>query len=123
MVLSEQAVDTWEKCSAAFLTNFFPTSKTSALRGKISNFQQSSLESIPEAWERLQEYIRACPHHGMEDWLVLQNFYVGFIAMSKGHVDAIVGGAFLGLVIAHCWVQADDAITIVHLTICKTTWE
>jgi len=51
----------------AFLSKFFPVSTTSTLRGKISNFQQYSLESIPEAWERLQEYIRACPHHGMED--------------------------------------------------------
>jgi len=29
----------------------------------------------------------------------------------------------LGLVIAYSWVQAEDAITIVHLTICITTWE
>jgi len=49
--------------------------KTNALRGKISNFQQTSMESIPEAWKRLQDYIQACPHHGMENWLVLQNFY------------------------------------------------
>jgi len=73
---NKEAVDTWEKCSVAFLAKFFPMSRTSALRGRIfSNFQQSSFESIPEAWERLQEYIRAYPHHGMEDWLVLQNFY------------------------------------------------
>jgi len=74
-------------------------SRTSALRGKISNFWQSSLESIPEAWERLQEYIRAYPHHGMEDWLVLQNFFEGLTAMSKGQVDAVAGGAFLSLTI------------------------
>jgi hypothetical protein len=29
------------------------------------------MEPIPEAWERLQEYIQACPYHGMENWLVL----------------------------------------------------
>jgi len=29
------------------------------------------MESIPEAWERLKEYILACPHHGMENWLML----------------------------------------------------
>ena len=83
----------------AFLAKFFPMRRTNALRGKIPNFQQSSLESIPEVWERLQEYIRACPHHGMEDWLVLQNFYEGLTAMSKGHVDAAAGGAFLSLTI------------------------
>jgi hypothetical protein len=36
---------------------FFPMGKTNALRGKISNFQLNSKESIPEARERLQDYI------------------------------------------------------------------
>jgi len=36
---SKEAVNTWDKCSMAFLANFFPMSKTNALRGKISNFQ------------------------------------------------------------------------------------
>jgi len=54
-----------------FLVKFFPMGKTNALRGKISNFQQTSIESIPEAWERLQDYIQVCPHHRMENWLVL----------------------------------------------------
>ncbi|XP_066379215.1 uncharacterized protein [Miscanthus floridulus] len=59
--------------------------------------KQTSLESIPEAWERLQNYIQACPHHGMEEWLVLQNFYEGLTSMSKGHIDAAAGEAFLSL--------------------------
>jgi hypothetical protein len=33
----------------------------------------------------------------MEEWLVLQNFYEGIMSMSKGHVDATAGGAFLSL--------------------------
>jgi len=70
-------VDTWDKCAKAFLAKFFLMGKTSALHGRISNFQQASNESIPKAWERLQEYILACPHHGMNNWLILQNFYIG----------------------------------------------
>ena len=35
-------VDTWEKCDKAFLSKFFPTSKTNALCGRISNFQHAS---------------------------------------------------------------------------------
>jgi hypothetical protein len=31
-------VDTWSKCSAAFLAKFFPMGKTNALRGRITNF-------------------------------------------------------------------------------------
>ena len=70
-------VDTWDKCAKAFLSKFFPTGKTNALHGRILNFQLASNESIPEAWERFQEYILACPHHGMDNWLILQNFYNG----------------------------------------------
>ena len=64
-------VDTWDKCAIVFLSKFFPTSKANALRGQISYFQQASNESISEAWERLQEYILACPHPGMDNWLIL----------------------------------------------------
>jgi hypothetical protein len=84
--------------------------KTSALRGKISNFQQTSLESIPEAWERLQDYIRAYPHHEMEDWLMLQNFYERLTDMSKGHVDAAVGGAFLCLTITNAMALIEKMV-------------
>jgi hypothetical protein len=41
-------IDTWSKCSAAFLAKFFPVGKTNA----------------PEAWERLQEYIQPVPTMG-----------------------------------------------------------
>jgi hypothetical protein len=82
-----------------FLTKFFPMGKTNALRGRIANFQQTQMEPIPEAWERLQEYIQAYPHHRIENWLVLQNFYNGLAPMSKGHLDATARGTFLSLTI------------------------
>ena len=56
---NKSEVTTWDKCANAFLKKFFPAGKTSALRGKISSFQQQSDNTIPEAWERLNEYIRA----------------------------------------------------------------
>ena len=40
--------------------------KTNALRKKISSFTQQAEESIPDAWERMQEYVAAYPHHEME---------------------------------------------------------
>ena len=49
----KEAIKTWDKFSTVFLTKFFPMGKTNALRGRISNFQQNSMESIPEAWEKL----------------------------------------------------------------------
>ncbi|XP_066160057.1 uncharacterized protein [Oryza sativa Japonica Group] len=52
-------------------------------------------ESIPKAWEQLQEYVAACPHHGMDDWLILQNFYNGLTPVSHDHLDTVARRAFL----------------------------
>jgi len=50
-----------------FPSQVLPMGKTNTLRNKISNFQQLADESIPGAWERMQEYVSTCPHHGMEN--------------------------------------------------------
>ena len=34
----KEAINTWDKCSMAFLVKFFPMGKTNTLRGEISNF-------------------------------------------------------------------------------------
>ena len=91
---------TWSLCSTAFLAKFFPIGKTNALRGKISNFQQQHDESVPEAWERFQEYISECPHHGMETWLLMQTFYHGLTTSTRETMDAAAGGAFLSLTLS-----------------------
>src|SRR5690348_15705981 len=64
---------------------------------QITSFQQIDGETVPEAWERLQDYIAACPHHSMAEWLIVQNFYHGLTRRSQEHLDAAVGGAFLSL--------------------------
>ena len=83
-----------------FHTKLFLLGKTNTLCGKISSFQQTGMESIPEAWERLQEHILACPHHGMNEWLVPQTFYNGLPPSSRDHIDAAAEGDFLNLTIA-----------------------
>jgi len=57
------------------------------------------MQSIAEAWERPQEYIIVCPHHGMDEWLVLQSFYNGLTMTSRAHIDGAAGGAFLDMTI------------------------
>ena len=74
---NKEAFNTWEACSNTFLAKYFPVGKTNALRNKISGIQQLPDETIPEVWERLQEYIQACPQHDMEEWLIIQNFFHG----------------------------------------------
>jgi hypothetical protein len=45
----KEAMNTWSKCSVAFLVKFFPMGKLNALRGRIANFQQTSMEPISKA--------------------------------------------------------------------------
>jgi hypothetical protein len=94
---NKEAVSTWEKCSNAFLTKFFPLGETNALRNKISTFQQVRDETITEAWERLQNYISAWPHHDMEEWFIIQSFYHGLIHTAHEHIDAAAGGSLFAL--------------------------
>jgi hypothetical protein len=46
---NKEVVSTWEKCSNAFLTKFFPLSKTNALQNNILSFQQLTDKTIAEA--------------------------------------------------------------------------
>jgi hypothetical protein len=90
-------VSTWEKCSNALIANFFLLGKTNALRNKISRFQQLTDETITKAWECLQDYISACPHHDMEEWIIIQSFYHGLIRSAQEHIDVVAGGSFYTL--------------------------
>jgi hypothetical protein len=94
---NKEVVSTWEKCSNAFLAKFFLLGKTNALRNRISTFQQLTDETIAKAWERLQDYIFACPHHDMEEWFIIQSFYHGLIRTAREHIDAAARGSFFAL--------------------------
>ncbi|XP_066375036.1 uncharacterized protein [Miscanthus floridulus] len=96
----QESINTWNKCSTTFLAKFFPMDKTDALHGRISNFYKTASESILEVGKRLQEHILACPHHGMEDWLILQNFYNRLTSTSRAHIDAATRGAFFSLTVS-----------------------
>jgi len=46
---------------------------------------------------------------------VLQNFYDGLIPMSRGHLDAAAGGAFLSFTI-------DGATTLINKMVSNQSW-
>jgi hypothetical protein len=98
-------VSTWEKCSNAFLTKFFSVRQNNALWNKISGFQQLMDETIAVAWERLQDYISACPHHSMEEWFIIQSFYHGLIRSAQEHIDVAARHSFFTLSIDEEHIQ------------------
>jgi hypothetical protein len=74
-----------------------------------------SNDSVSKAWERLQEYVLACPHHGMDDWLILRNFYNGLTPTARDHIDAAACGAFFSLII-------DRAKTLIEKIVFDQGW-
>jgi len=46
---------TWKMLSKAFLSKYFPPSKTAKLRAEITSFIQRDGESLYEAWERYKD--------------------------------------------------------------------
>ncbi|XP_013613441.1 PREDICTED: uncharacterized protein LOC106319603 [Brassica oleracea var. oleracea] len=71
------SLTTWEQIRAAFLGHFYTKAKTAALRNKISSFKQLAYGPFSEAWERFNDTLRKCPHHGFDDNHVLGIFYNG----------------------------------------------
>nr|GEY50229.1 reverse transcriptase domain-containing protein [Tanacetum cinerariifolium] len=66
---------TWEDLVTKFINQFFPPSKTTNLRNEITRFQQRFDISFYEGWDRFNDLLRACPHHGFSELHQLDTFY------------------------------------------------
>ena len=73
----------------------FPPSKTAQLRDRITRFTQKDEESLYNAWESFKEMFRLCPHHGLENFLIVHTFYNGLSYTTKMNVDAAAGGVLM----------------------------
>ncbi|GJS07534.1 integrase, catalytic region, zinc finger, CCHC-type containing protein [Tanacetum coccineum] len=60
-----RSILTWDDLVSKFINQFFPPSKTTYLRNKITTFYQEPNETFNEAWERFKELLRQCPHHAI----------------------------------------------------------
>ncbi|GJV89871.1 reverse transcriptase domain-containing protein [Tanacetum coccineum] len=86
---------TWEDLVTKFVNQFFPPSKTTHLKNKISCFTQKFDESFSEAWERFKEMLRACPHHGFTELTQVDTFYNGLNDNDQDSLNAAAGGNLL----------------------------
>ncbi|GKA85034.1 reverse transcriptase domain-containing protein [Tanacetum coccineum] len=62
-----RSIETWDDLVSQFINKFFPPSKTTNLRNEITRFQQKFDETFYEAWDRFNDLLRGCPHHGFID--------------------------------------------------------
>ena len=89
------SIDSWDKCKDAFITKYFPPAKIISLRTQIMNFKQHEHEHVAQYWERMKMLLRNCPTHGLNLWMIIQNFYVGLNFVSRNLLDFAAGGTFM----------------------------
>ncbi|KAL6514868.1 hypothetical protein OROGR_020447 [Orobanche gracilis] len=100
--LQAKTITSWDQLVNKFLAKFFPMFKTDSLRREISEFCQKD-EEFYECWERYNDLILKCPHHGFEIWRLVKYFYDGLIPNNRQLVQSMHGGKFLHLIGDEAW--------------------
>ncbi|GJX10291.1 reverse transcriptase domain-containing protein [Tanacetum coccineum] len=90
-----RSILTWDDLVSKFINQFFPPSKTTYLRNKITNFFQEPNETFNEAWERFKGLLHQCPHHGFSELHQLDMFYNSLNSNDQDALDSTAGGNFL----------------------------
>ena len=78
-----------------FLRKYYFVGKTTFARKAIRVFTQGPSETFHEAWERLRDLTRECPHHGVSNHELTQIFYDGLGSQDRYLLDATSGGTFM----------------------------
>ncbi|RDX69822.1 hypothetical protein CR513_51013, partial [Mucuna pruriens] len=69
--------NTWGDMKHTFLEKFFPTSRTTSIRKEICGIRQHKGETLHEYLERFNKLYAICPHHHINEQLLIQYFYEG----------------------------------------------
>nr|GEV15736.1 reverse transcriptase domain-containing protein [Tanacetum cinerariifolium] len=78
-----------------FVNQFFPPSKTTHLKNKISRFTQRFEETFGEALDPFKKMLRACPHHRFSELTQIDTFYNGLHEQDHDSLNAAAGGNLL----------------------------
>ncbi|GJX68888.1 reverse transcriptase domain-containing protein [Tanacetum coccineum] len=90
-----RSILTWDDLVSKFINKFFPPSKTTNLQNEITRFQQRFDETFYEAWDRFNDLLRACPHHGFSELHQLDTFYNALNSNDQDSLNSAAGGNFL----------------------------
>ncbi|GJW78348.1 reverse transcriptase domain-containing protein [Tanacetum coccineum] len=93
---------TWDDLVSKFINKFFPPSKTTNLRNEITRFQQKFDETFYEAWDRFNDLLRGCPHHGFSELHQLDTFYNSLNSNDQDSLNSAAGGNFLDKMPREC---------------------
>ncbi|GKF03593.1 reverse transcriptase domain-containing protein [Tanacetum coccineum] len=93
--ITSTMIQTWDDLVSKFINKFFPPSKTTNLRNEITRFQQRFDKSFYEAWDRFNDLLRACPHHGFSELHQLDTFYNALNSNDQDSLNSVASGNFL----------------------------
>ncbi|KAI3511064.1 hypothetical protein L1887_18207 [Cichorium endivia] len=93
--LPSNSITTWDQLKAKFLQEFYPASKTTEIRRIIQDFQQKPGEAFHEAFDRLKELLRSCPHHEIPRWQLVKLFFEGVSETHQAMINASSSGTFM----------------------------
>nr|GEY01011.1 reverse transcriptase domain-containing protein [Tanacetum cinerariifolium] len=99
---AHRSILTWDNLVTKFINQFFPPSKTTNLRNEITRFQQRFDESFYEAWDRFNDLLRACPHHGFFKLYQLDTFYNALDVNDQDSLNSAAGGNLLDKMPREC---------------------
>ncbi|CAA7400640.1 unnamed protein product [Spirodela intermedia] len=85
----------WTEMEEEFLRKYYSVGKTTSVRKAMREFTQGPSEMFHEAWERLRDLTRECPHHGVSNHELTQIFYDGLGPQDRYLLDAASGGTFM----------------------------
>ncbi|XP_035839930.1 uncharacterized protein LOC110884417 [Helianthus annuus] len=110
--LPQGAITTWNDLQSKFLQKHFPPAKTARLRNLIYAFTEQPGESFYETWDRFKALLNKCPHHGLEEWRVVEKFYNGVSEATKRLLDSTAGGNMMKTkTVAECLEMIEDLAT------------
>ncbi|RDX85146.1 hypothetical protein CR513_33703, partial [Mucuna pruriens] len=79
--------NTWGDMKCTFLEKFFPASRTATIRKEICGIWQHTGETLHKYWEQFNRLCATCPHHQINEQLLIQYFYEGLILIDRSMID------------------------------------
>ncbi|XP_021995759.1 uncharacterized protein LOC110892936 [Helianthus annuus] len=93
--LPANSIRTWGEMQQAFLDEYYSMAKTDDARDEIRSFRQFSGEPLHEAFTRLRELMRKCPHHQIEKWELVKCFVRGLDDNTWNRLESTSNGTLL----------------------------
>ena len=100
----------WTEMEEEFLRKYYSVGKTTSVRKSIREFTQGSSETFHEAWKRLRDLTRECPHHGVSNHELTQILVILIPNWLIFLLDAASGGTFMSK-------YEDDAMELIETVV------